>query len=228
MSEYLPRVESQLVVWYINFAAKLATHGALVGVSAGEITLAGTYSTMLQRVVNGRQVKKTDAEEWTAYKDLIIYGSHTAPEPTEPTSGTITPAAPDPIPVGVIEWTRMLVERIKNHTGFTAAIGEDLGIISPPAGAVPTEPTISAAAETDFAVRISFAMEGFPMLEIQSKRGSESDFSVLAFDTSSPYVDTRAPLVAGTPEVRQYRARFIQDDAPVGGWSLTVSATAGP
>lgn len=228
MSEYLPKSEAQLVIWFINFAAKLATHAATVGVTLAEVTLAGQYSTMLQRVVNGRQVKKTDSEEWTAFKDLIIYGSYTAPEPTEPTSGTITPAAPDPIPVGLVEWTRLLVERIKNHTGFTQAIGEDLGIISTPDLPGGLLPVLEALAETDFAVRILFAMQGYPMIELQCKRGSETEFTTVAYDTASPYLDARPPLVAGVPEVRQYRARFIQDDAPVGGWSLTVSVTAGP
>jgi len=78
------------------------------------------------------------------------------------------------------------------------------------------------------AVRLTFAMLGHDQLEIQSKRGAEADFSLLAYDTNSPYLDARAPLVAGQPEVRQYRARWRDDDQPFGDWSDIVQVTARP
>ena len=65
-------------------------------------------------------------------------------------------------------------------------------------------------------------------IELQSKRGAEADFSLLAYDTNSPYLDARVPLVAGQPEVRQYRARWRDDDLPVGDWSDIVQVTARP
>ena len=83
-------------------------------------------------------------------------------------------------------------------------------------------------AENGFAVRMTFAMRGHDQLGIQSQRGSESTWSSLAFDTNSPYVDGRAPLVAGQPEQRRYRARFVDDDVPVGDWSDVVEVTAHP
>jgi len=50
----------------------------------------------------------------------------------------------------------------------------------------------------------------------------------LAFDTNSPYLDGRAPLVGGHPEQRRYRARFVDDDTPVGDCSDAVEVTAHP
>jgi len=41
--------------------------------------------------------------------------------------------------------------------------------------------------------------------------------TLLAYDTNSAYLDARAPLVAAQPQVRQYRARYRDDDHPVGG-----------
>ena len=71
-------------------------------------------------------------------------------------------------------------------------------------------------------------MLGHDQLEIQSQRGGEADFSLLAYDTNSPYLDARPPLVAGQPEVRQYRARWRDDDQPLGDWSDIVQVTARP
>jgi hypothetical protein len=82
--------------------------------------------------------------------------------------------------------------------------------------------------ETSFAVRLTFAMRGHDQLEIQSQRAAETTWASLAFDTNSPYVDGRAPLVAGQPEQRRYRARFVDNDVPVGDWSDTVEVTAHP
>jgi len=36
------------------------------------------------------------------------------------------------------------------------------------------------------------------------------------------------PLAPGQPEVRQYRARWRDDDSPVGDWSDIVQVTAQP
>lgn len=57
-------------------------------------------------------------------------------------------------------------------------------------------------------------------------RATETTWSLITVDTNSPYVDGDAPLVSGQPEVRQYRARYRDNDLPVGDWSDVVSATA--
>ncbi|MFH0983065.1 MAG: hypothetical protein V2A79_16220 [Planctomycetota bacterium] len=71
-------------------------------------------------------------------------------------------------------------------------------------------------------------MRGHDRIEIQSQRGAEPDFSLLALDTNAPYLDARAPLAPDQPEVGQYRARYRDDDQPVGDWSDIVQVTAQP
>jgi hypothetical protein len=58
--------------------------------------------------------------------------------------------------------------------------------------------------------------------------GAETAFMLLAYDTNSPYLDARAPLVAGQPEVHRYRARYREDDQPFADWSDIVQVTARP
>lgn len=109
----------------------------------------------------------------------------------------------------------------------------------PPAA---TQPTLKAAPETDFAVRLTFALRGHPIRTphasagsdppraawVRSQRPAGATWSSLAFDTNSPYVDGRPPLVAGQPEQRRYRARYVDNDLPVGDWSDTVEMAARP
>ncbi|MCG3138140.1 MAG: hypothetical protein HJJLKODD_02000 [Phycisphaerae bacterium] len=82
--------------------------------------------------------------------------------------------------------------------------------------------TLKAAEETGFAVKLTFAMRGHDQIEIHSQRSAETTWASLAFDTNSPYLDARAPLVANQPEVLRYRARYRDDDQPVGDWSDIV------
>ena len=42
----------------------------------------------------------------------------------------------------------------------------------------------------------------------------------------SPYIDTRAPLVADTPEERRFRAAHLDNNLITTGWSDTLVVTA--
>lgn len=55
---------------------------------------------------------------------------------------------------------------------------------------------------------------------------SDTTWSYLAIDTSSPYHDTRALRVAGQPEKRRYRLCYW-DGEPTKNWSDTVEVTFG-
>ena len=88
------------------------------------------------------------------------------------------------------------------------------------------KPVLKATVQTDFGVTLKFAMFGHDQLEIQSQRAGETEWTTIGFDTSSPYTDARAPLVAGQPENRRYRARYRDDDNPVGEWSDIIEVTA--
>lgn len=227
MADYMPRIETDLMVWFTDHAAGVATHGATVGLSAADITQASTDDKTVTHAVNGRSLYNSKAQEFTAYKDILLYAPLNEPLPTTPTAPAV-----GVLPVGAlaacVARARQRAERIKAHPNYTTAIGEDCRIIAPVTPPGPTQPTLAAVAETSFAVRLTFAMRGHDQLEIQSQRGSESTWSSLAFDTNSPYLDGRAPLIAGQPEQRRYRARFVDNDVPVGDWSDTVEVTAHP
>ena len=49
----------------------------------------------------------------------------------------------------------------------------------------------------------------------------------LAYNSSSPYNDTRPLAIAGIPENRKYRARGVINDTEIGQWSDILSVTFG-
>lgn len=230
MPDYIPRVLSQLISWFVNFASKIAVHGPTLGVTAAEITAAANDSTTVQHVINGQQIRQTDAQEFTRFRDECLYGNESGSPPIPPTAGTITPGLPGPgaVPFNIIPRTRDLAQRMKSHPLYTTAIGEDLGIEAAAAGPVDAQPALRTTVLTDFQIQLNFPMRGFRMIEIQAKRTGDADFITIGFDSSEPYLDSRAPVTPGQPEVRQYRARYHDAGGPIGSWSDIVPATAQP
>ena len=68
-------------------------------------------------------------------------------------------------------------------------------------------------------VIITFVKHGHEGADVESQRAAETEWSYLAFDGYSPYLDNRPPLVSGQPEERRYRLRYRDKDEPVGEYS---------
>ena len=118
--------------------------------------------------------------------------------------------------------------------GYTAAIGQNLGIIAP-ATATPAAAAVSAPAvklvlvqgAANQAVQLGFVKNGHTGVWIESQRGTGT-WEFLAIDTEVPYLDDRPLLVAGTPEVRKYRLRYWAKGLANGAWSDTATSTVLP
>ncbi len=52
---------------------------------------------------------------------------------------------------------------------------------------------------------------------VESQVGNATDWTVLGPKMTKPWIDTRAPQVAGQPEVRRYRLRFQEPTCP---WAI--------
>jgi hypothetical protein len=226
VDDYLPDSEDALKTWYLDFEAAAQTHGTTVGWSAAEKLQATANLATLTHAINGGQLIKTDGQEWTAYKDILLYaplGTALPGTPADAAKGALSIGAI----AGIIPWTRQIVGRTKKHPLYTIAIGQDFGVIGPAQVPGTAKPDLSGVAETDFDVRLLFSMKGYKSIEIQRMRGNEADFSFLAIDTGKPYVDGSDPLVPNTPETRRYRARYRDnDDNPIGDWSDVVTIVA--
>ena len=65
-------------------------------------------------------------------------------------------------------------------------------------------------------------------MNIYSKRDGDPDFILLARDTESPYMDTRALKVPGKPEIREYKAMFVVGDEEIGVFSHELVVNCAP
>lgn len=222
---YLPTSESALAIWFNDHAAGVTTHGTTVDLTLPEIAQATDDAATVAHAVNGRSLYSSKSQEFTAYKDILLYAPLNTPLPETPTAPVVGGLGVGAL-AGCVTRARARSEKIKAHQSYTVAIGEDCRIVAPAAGPAVTQPTLAAVAETGFAVRLKFAMYDHDQIEIQSQVATESTWTSIAFDTNSPYLDSRAPQVPDTPEQRRYQARYHDDDAPFGTWSDVVTVTA--
>jgi hypothetical protein len=120
---------------------------------------------------------------------------------------------------------------MKLSTAYTDAIGSDLGIVGSEDGAGKTSPKFISTLKQGAGcqcVSFSFSKYGHMGVHIESRRGSAGVWEFLAVDTESPYMDERPLLVAGQPEVREYRMRFWDKGTPNGDWTDVASVTVSP
>jgi hypothetical protein len=228
----IPKGEAQLVIWMKTFAQAFATRGPALGFTAAEVAAVQADAAMLDYIISDMiPTSKAGLDARYSYKDLMKNGPLGSPGgalPTTPATGT-PPALVAP---GILPRLRQLIARIKAAPAYTADIGDDLGITGKDDGNTvdPTtaKPTFKAVVLPLHQVRLDFIKGGFDGVWIESKRTGEPNWSFLGIDLSSPYLDARQPAQAGTPETREYRMRYYDNDAPVGQWSDIITVTTMP
>ncbi len=122
------------------------------------------------------------------------------------------------------------VKTIKAAPGYTEAIGLQLGVVGQEDTAEHPLPEFSLKAERGGGcecVKILFKKFGRQGVVIYGRRGG-GDWELLAIDLSSPYMDERPMMIAGVPEVREYRLQYYDNAAPSGGFTEVQSITVSP
>lgn len=123
---------------------------------------------------------------------------------------------------------RKQVQSMKSNANYTIALGETLQIEldDTPIDINTATPSLRLRETAENFVEISFNKYSFDGIKIESKRGNETAFSFLAFDTEAPYLDTR-PNLTTEPEKREYRAFFMLHDKIVGLVSPVLTIKVG-
>lgn len=205
-NDYIPNADSTFLAWHDQFKTALAGTGAGFGLTVAEINSVNSRNTDLH-------TKDTAANAAVA----------TAKQATQNRADSRVAAE---------EEVRKLARRIKAHKTYTAAIGQQLGI----EGSEDTtdlsaaKPKLAGRALPHAVVELTFNKSKSDGVNLYSQREGENGgaWTFLARDTQSPYVDNRPLLVAGKPEVRQYKAIYVRGDAELGQASDEVVVTCQP
>ncbi len=228
---YYPGRIGDQVNWLANFAQKIPIHGPTLGVAAGDVTAAVNDAKWCHYVLS----------EWLSAVRAF------APSTTDAVDDVLTGAGPDDVvlptftapalpagvtapPPGALTRIFALIAKMKLAAAYTAGIGTDLGVEGT-AGAeksVPKFLTEVLQGEGVQTVKLTFYKYGHMGVHIESRRGANGVWEFLGVDTESPYLDDRALLAAGQPEVREYRMRFWDKGTPNGDWTDVTSVTVSP
>ena len=228
MPTWLPKREADRLVWIQNVALKLTVHLGTAGIVAADVTLVEGIRDTYQWILNRSDQLNTAKQDVNEWKRIFGDGPVGTPlgalpaAPVYPAGGLFVPTA------GSFDQVVTLMERVRNTSGYTTAIGEDLGIVPPVGGGLLGDPSFTVTALPNSEVRIDWVKSSSDGVLVESQRADEVVWTVLGSDRYSPYVDGRAPLVAGAPEVRRYRIRYLDGDDPVGNYSPTVTVTTLP
>ena len=233
---FFPSQEPAQIVWCNNFKAKLATHGATCGLTAGEITATQADLAYYVWVIEKwNPAIQNDAREATAYKKLIANGGVPgASAVAAPAASTFTGADAPPALVapGVLTRTFGTIRRMKTSAGYlanTAAIGADLIIIGAEDTTEHPSPEFKLKVQDGAGcqcARIDFTKFGHKGVWIECRRNGGA-WEFVAVDSEKPYLDERPLLSPTAAETREYRLRFW-DDGPNGDWSPVQKVTVGP
>jgi hypothetical protein len=202
-----------------NFATKLASYAATVGVTGGELTNVQADAAYWAYIMDAKNKIATNAQDWTAFKNVARSG--VGPLGAMPVAPVLA-APPAAVPADIIGRNAQLVGRIKKHVGLTEAIAQDLGIIGAEQTVDPTtmKPVLKLSLDAG-QPNVGWKKQGMDAIEIQVDRGQ--GFVFLAIDTVPDYLDTADLPAAGASATWKYRAIYRLNDERVGQWSDVAS-----
>jgi hypothetical protein len=223
-SDWYPKRLTDLIPWHANFAVEAAATGATLNLTAGALAQIPIDRDNVALVVNYVDAVNSFAQEATAFRDNVLRGNQLGPMPVAPVApATLVPAVGS-LP-GIEARTRDYAARIKAAAAYTPALGEAYGIVgtASPYGT----PTVSASSQIGSEVKLKIGKAGYLVLVVDSRRNGGA-WEQIGISQTAVFLDTRAPLVAGQPEQREYRVQGMVQNARDGSPSDTVSIVTTP
>lgn len=225
--DYFPTDQEGIRLLLLSLKTKLENYTVPLGLTAADITGAVTRSELFDYLIDNAAMLEDGKQAFNQAKDAIINGEIGAPAPTFP---VIDVPAPPTLTVGIIKQTRKLVRRIKEASGYTKAIGEDLGIVKPKSDGISPENLVPAFANrgvANFGIETSFLKQGTDGLRIEYRhKGGVWQLATIAL--SSPVVFNIAPQTAGAAEQIEIRAIYMKKNATVGQFSPSYTVVIAP
>jgi hypothetical protein len=198
----MAKSEGNLLIWADKFLPAVTEAATTLGLTPEDITEITGKCTEMRSVINNAVAKSAAAQKATRDKNTAL--------------------------VGIKAFFRELVRRLKAHKNYTDGHGVAMGIEGPEdtTDMTQAQPVLVGTALGQGQVEIAFNKMLADGVNLYYQNGPDN-WVFLARDTQSPYVDNRPLAVAGKPEMRTYRAKFVIGDQGVGyeSDSITVAVT---
>ena len=228
---FYPRRSGEQASWLLNFANKLGSYAAALGVSGADAAAciadarwgAFVIGTWLPAV-------RAFAPSTTDAVAAVMNGTEDAVTTLPGFTAPGLPAGVSPRADGALGRIFAMAATLKLMKNFTDSVGVDLGILGSEDVRVAGTPKFTVATlrgDSAEGVRLVFFKYGHTGVFIETRRGGGA-WETLGIDTESPYDDERPLLSPTTPEVREYRMRFWDKGTPNGDWTDVAKTTVSP
>lgn len=223
-ANYLPSTLDKRAQWLSTFAATLAPVAVNLGVTSAQLASIQTATQWYAYLLNQYlPYVRTFSKGGTSLLEEL--DSDPTPQPTVlPTFAPPTPSAGSP-DSGIFNLiTDLVANTILKSANLTPSLKTALGLDPLPV-TDPAAPLIkSHTALPGGQVELNFTRGGHPLVIIESRRGSETVFTMVDKVAATHWVDLRPNQTLGVSEVREYRIRYSDGTNPLGNYSPTISA----
>lgn len=232
---YYPSRIGDQVNWLDNFSVKLPIYATTpLGLAAPDLAAAVNDAKWVNYVLGTwLSAVRAFSPSTTESVDAALTGEPNEDNDPIDLPGFTAPALPTGVtapPPGALTRLFNFIANLKLNKGMTDAIAVDLGIVGPedvdnhPSPRFTTEVVQGMGQQ---AANMTFYKYSHQGVHIESRRGG-GDWTFVAIDTESPYLDGRPLLTAGQPEIREYRMRFWDKGTPNGDWTDVQKVTVSP
>jgi len=224
--DWYPKTQAALIPWHDNFSTQAAINGTTLGLTAPQVTQIAADAANVLTMLNGLEAANTYRQALTEYKNLLFSAPADTPTEPVPTAPTTLDFGEEDVVLGIEARTREYAALIKASVAYTLDDGELYGIVGA-APAPPGTPTVEAFALTASEVRLRIGKLGYSVLAVDSRRGGGS-WEQIGVSMTDEFIDERAPLEAGEPELREYRVQGMEDNDRVGSYSEVSTVSTIP
>jgi hypothetical protein len=224
-NSYYPSRAGDQIIWLLNLRNKLPNHKTALGYTDPEVAAVQADCDRLGWALGTLQTAAQQfSQAITTHVRLLHNGTGNAP--VDPPAFTLpaTPAAPANVIPGAFKRLTNFIKNMKTRSGYTATIGQDLGVIGTEQvepDPSTTKPDIKLVLITGGKVQLQWKKLGFTGIRIEVDRGNGA-WTFLDIDTKPHYEDPASPA-AGATVLWKYRAIYLDGDTVFGQWSDVVS-----
>lgn len=209
------------------FNAKLAIHHVALGISAEEVAQMQLNTDNFVYLVNlSRQVQDT-RDAFARFKDTALYGDLNEPTPHIPVFPTVAP--PETISTGIVTYLKMIIRKMKSSGKWTRQLAEEFGLWTddPSPNPASITPVLSGWALPMGEVAIKFLKYRREGIRLEQRMRGEQTWTSLGNFTKSPIILGPGGK-NGDPIAFEFRARFTENDKPVGNFSSVMTVITTP
>ena len=201
MSDFVPTTDNDLLVWFDHFVMQISTDTEISVVDLAALTEANAdFHAKIDHLNDAAaQAKQATADKNDSRNNMV-------------------------------NLIRAEARRIKARATYTDGQGAQLGIV----GARDrhdlsiSHPELSGTDLSGGVVSLNFSKYNSDGVNIYSKRDNDANWVLLSRASVSPFMDRRALLQIGKPELRDYCAIYVLKDKEIGHYSNEVVVNCTP